>query len=103
MNFWKKIFATMIDIYLKIWISQKFFQKNLNLKCPLRFIVKKLRFLQFKANLCSKNVTKTLNIDLSIILKNSDSKKFEFKITVKDLLWKNLFFCVFKQIFAVKI
>ena len=63
-----------------------------NLKLPLKLYSEKLSFWRFKANLCRKNIAKALNIDLKIILKTFDGKKFKFKIAVKDLLGKKLNF-----------
>ena len=62
------------------------------------FIFKKLSFLHFKTNLCGKTITKSLNIDLKIILKTFDGKKFKFKMAFKWFLQK---FKVFKQFWKI--
>ena len=67
----------MIDIDPKIRILRKKC-KNSNLKCPLKIYCKNLVFFVFKASLCGKNITKVLNIDLTIILKTLNGKKFKF-------------------------
>ena len=67
-----------LTIILKT-LDDKKFKFNMTVK---DLTVKKLSFLHFKANLCSKNITKALSIDLKIF-KTFDGKKFKFKMAVK--------------------